>query len=363
MASTPMVQGQAGSELPDAAGSPHKGRVRPQGKNILILTNPSDGTADRVSVALRDRNAWVSRLDTADFPLRCSVNVSYGANVSNRRERRGRNLITRDSGPCVDLDAIDSIWYRRPGPFQVNPVMSAHARRFAAAEAEMAISGMLRNVNAFWMNHPSAIGETRYKLVQLNRAERLKLRIPDTIVTNDPDAAYDFAAAHPEGIIVKTIASPNVLPEDGDHAEPGIIMTSEVKDRSRDAFAAVQHTACLFQELIPKKYDIRVTLVGRKLFPVAIDSQSNQNSVIDWRSVGPALSHEVTDLPEEIESKLLELAHSFNLKYAAIDMVRSVSGEYVFLEINPNGQWEWIEAQTSLPIADTIAATLISQGS
>jgi glutathione synthase/RimK-type ligase-like ATP-grasp enzyme len=332
-------------------------RIRRGGKSILVLTNPWDSTADRVSVALRDRKAWVFRLDTAEIPLQCAIVSKYGSNNPQK------NLIIREYGPCIDLEEIDSIWYRRPGGFRVNPILTGPARRFALGEAEMALSGVLRNTKAFWMNHPSSLGEARYKLVQLAKAERLRLRIPDTVVTNDPDVAHEFATSHPGGVVVKAMAESVVAPVGEESVEPGIIPTSEVKTRDRDAFAAVKHTPCLLQELIPKKYDIRVTIVGKKLFPVAIYSQDDVSSAIDWRLKGPVLPHEEIDLPEDIQAKLLDLANSFNLNYAAIDMIRSVNDEYVFLEVNPNGQWEWIEVLTSLPIADTIAATLISQGS
>jgi glutathione synthase/RimK-type ligase-like ATP-grasp enzyme len=280
--------------------------------------------------------------------------------LSYRGEHR-ESLIMRERGPSIDLAAIDSIWYRRPGPFSVNPMLSPQARHFALAEAEMALNGMLRNADVFWMNHPAAINEARYKPVQLDRAGRAGLRIPDTIITNDPDAAYDFAVSHPKGVIVKVLDNPHVRPVPGDQVAEGVILTTKVNACDRSAFTAVQHTACLLQELIPKKYDIRVVIAGTEVFAVAIYSQAHPCSVVDWRAMGTALRHEVIELPEWLRDTLLELVHSLGLAYAAIDLVKAEDDSYVFLEINPNGQWEWLEVLTSSPIADAIAATLTSR--
>lgn len=327
---------------------------RPKGPCVLILTNQWDSTSDRVAVALRNHRAWVFRFDTADFPVRFSVDFRLNADNYVNRVVHGYG-----PQPFVDLDAIDSIWYGRPGYFRVDAALGPQAGRFAMSEADMAMSGILRNADAFWMNHPAAISEAQYKPVQLQRAAKIGLRIPDTIVTNDPDAAYDFAQEHPGGIVVKTLSRSHILPADGEAGAPGIIYTSTVTSRSRSDFQSVRVTPCLLQELIPKQYDVRVTLVGKQLFSVAIESQADPRSRIDWRTLGAGLQHKLIDLPAPVGSKLLELARSFKLNYAAIDLVKSDDGEFVFLEVNSNGEWEWLEVLTGAPIADTIADALV----
>ncbi|MNZ28723.1 hypothetical protein D3C78_459550 [compost metagenome] len=47
-----------------------------------------------------------------------------------------------------------------------------------------------------------------------------------------------------------------------------------------------------------------------------------------------------------------------NLRYGAIDFVCDPQGNLWFLEINPNGQWAWIENLTGYPIAEAIVDEL-----
>jgi glutathione synthase/RimK-type ligase-like ATP-grasp enzyme len=117
--------------------------------------------------------------------------------------------------------------------------------------------------------------------------------------------------------------------------------------------------ATIYQEFLPKAYDIRVTIVGRKLFAVSIDSQSDPSAVIDWRKTeNPLLPHAPIELPAPLQRSLMELMSRLSLAYGAIDLVLTPDGRYIFLEINPNGQWLWIDEMLSLGISHSIAERL-----
>ncbi len=115
----------------------------------------------------------------------------------------------------------------------------------------------------------------------------------------------------------------------------------------------------MVQEYVPKDVELRVTIVGRKVFACAIHSQDSELTKHDWRKYDFGnVRHELCTLPGEVEQNLIALLRFWNLSYGAIDLVRTPDGRYVFLEINPNGQWGWIEELTGAPIAETIAETL-----
>lgn len=100
--------------------------------------------------------------------------------------------------------------------------------------------------------------------------------------------------------------------------------------------------------------------MGNDIFTAAIDSQSLNHTKIDWRRDGINLPHTIYRLPDEVANKCLELTHQFKLNFGAIDMIVTPDNEYVFLEINPNGQWAWIEEMTGLPIAQAMITLLTS---
>jgi glutathione synthase/RimK-type ligase-like ATP-grasp enzyme len=118
----------------------------------------------------------------------------------------------------------------------------------------------------------------------------------------------------------------------------------------------------IFQEYIEKKLELRITVIGDKVFPCAIYSQDSSNvaNKTDWRHDPYASRHEAYPLPKEIEEKCVKLIQNLGLKYGAIDMIVTPDDEYIFLETNANGAWLWIQDLTGMPIAEAFADLLIS---
>jgi hypothetical protein len=121
----------------------------------------------------------------------------------------------------------------------------------------------------------------------------------------------------------------------------------------------IELTAHLFQEWIPKKYDVRLTVAGDRFFAVAIHTSSNQ-AHIDWRSDYDALSYDSIETPEHMRYSISAILERFDLPFGAFDFTVTTDGEWVMLELNPNGQWGWIEDHTDLPITSAMADLLTS---
>jgi glutathione synthase/RimK-type ligase-like ATP-grasp enzyme len=119
----------------------------------------------------------------------------------------------------------------------------------------------------------------------------------------------------------------------------------------------------IFQELIPKALELRVTIVGNQVFSAAVDSQKSDVSQFDWREDGDGLINdwEPYALPQSIQRKLLALMDSLGLDYGAIDLILTPDGRYVFLEINPAGEFFWLEMQPGLAISGAVADVLVGR--
>ena len=111
----------------------------------------------------------------------------------------------------------------------------------------------------------------------------------------------------------------------------------------------------LLQEEIEKEADVRVTIVGKNVFSAMLSQEGKE---IDWRAHNSGAKWNSFQLPEIIEKMCIKLCEKLKLEFAAIDLVKSVSGDFFFLELNPNGQWVWIEEETGSPISDTIVQHL-----
>lgn len=311
-------------------------------RTVLVLTNETDTTADLVVLELTERGVPVFRFDTADFPADVMVAAHSGEGWSGTLRLGER---------AVDLGRVGSAYYRRPGEFVLPDTMAPAARRFAAAQSRAGLLGVLASLECLWVNHPGRNGDANYKPWQLSVAQRAGLRPPRTLITNDPVAARRFAADADGPVIYKTLAG-GVIDDDG---VPKGMPTSIVDlDRLDESIVLCAHQ---FQEWVDKHHEVRLTVVGDDFFAAEIHAGSDAAHV-DWRNDYASLSYEIADVPDEVRRGVVELMRSFGLVFGALDFVVTPAGEWRFLEINPNGQWGWIQACTGLPISTALAGLL-----
>jgi glutathione synthase/RimK-type ligase-like ATP-grasp enzyme len=193
------------------------------------------------------------------------------------------------------------------------------------------------------------------KIYQLSVARSLGLRIPDTLVSNNPSEVRPFFDEHGAEVIAKPLRLGYF--DYGDR-QTGVF-TNRVEPSHLEDGLAIRLAPVIYQPLIPKLSDVRVTVVGRQLFAVAIDSQSDPAASVDWRRTdNEDLPHSSHALPPRLEELCLAYVSALGLHYGAIDLVLTPDGEYVFLEINPNGQWVWMEEKLGLPISGAVASWL-----
>ena len=115
-----------------------------------------------------------------------------------------------------------------------------------------------------------------------------------------------------------------------------------------------------FQEQIQENVRHQSNCSGRQgVFAAEIMSQAHPSSATDWRATeNPELEHRVHILPPQQRQLCLELVKHLGLAFGAIDLAVTTNGMYKFFEINPNGEWLWLECMLGFPIAETIAQWL-----
>jgi glutathione synthase/RimK-type ligase-like ATP-grasp enzyme len=144
-----------------------------------------------------------------------------------------------------------------------------------------------------------------------------------------------------------------------DAASP-FVYTSRVREADLASAEALRHSPMVFQELIPKAYELRVAFVAGETFPAALDASGTSRGQTDWRRVAPEECHwRKAQLPSEVASGLSVLMTELGLVFGAVDLSCTPAGEYVFLEVNPGGEWGMLERDLGLPISEAIAAALL----
>lgn len=323
-------------------------------KVILVLTNSEDGEhSDVVIGRLLERGEDVFRFDTDRFS-RGEITISFTPSSD------GGDCLICDGKRMISSGDVKSAWYRRPNHFAL-PLRDLVQKAYAESEIRVFLDAawhMLEKRDIFFLSKPTAIEMARQKPLQLNLAKRYGMRIPRTIITNDPNRVRQFERLCPNGMIFKAVHHEFLNYGEKSYNVPTTLVTPQLFEK----IDLVRRSPAIFQEFIQKAYELRVTIVGQSVFPVKIDSQGNPLTVVDWRNplCIDKLDYSATEIEPRIRSFCFEILGAFGLQFGAFDFIVGKDGEVYFLEVNPNGQWYWLEDMAGVLISDAIADMLIS---
>ncbi len=305
---------------------------------IVVISYPEDPHASRVIGLLEEGQHEVLLLTLSDLPGRATLTIDYEDPVAPRLEYRLE-------GRPIDLGALRSVWWRRPQVPDPSSVTDFDARMFTTNEWNEALNGLWQLIDAPWMNPPHRDEVAGRKAHQLRVAAEVGLRVPRTLITSDPDRARAFIESHGIGrTIFKTFSATHAVWRE----------TRLVREGELESLDAVRLAPVIFQEFIPAEADLRITVVGNRIFPAAIDARGTDYEVDFRMSLGQARTA-AAELPQAIADRLRTLMRRLGLVYGAIDMRRTPDGEYVFLEVNTAGEFLFVEERTEQQISRAIA--------
>ena len=349
--------------------------------------------------ALRDRDAEVVVLDSSAFPDGAPLSLSYG---------RG-DLCACWAG--VATDDITAVWQCLVVGATL-PTMAPGMRETCVAAAELAVVGLLDSLHVFQLDPFAAKARADNKPHQLRVAQRLGLDIPETLISNDPDAVRAFARRH-GALVMKMLAQPASTGPATDEAD--VMFTTAMSPADLEHLDGLDLCPMIFQERIPNQRDVRVTIVGHRIFAAALDASARRDDAgegdaderihderihderiagpssatpssatpgsapapssalapssapapvdLDWRRESYALDRAPTwapyQLPAELTARLFALLDHFGLNYGAADFVVRPDGHHVFLELNASGAFAFLGPELTRAIADAIADTLL----
>jgi glutathione synthase/RimK-type ligase-like ATP-grasp enzyme len=317
---------------------------------LLFLDQTEDIHADWVEAECDLRGVPYVRFRTETFPIETQLSIHI-----DNGEIDG---LIRMPERQVPISEITGVWYRRPGELTFDPALDETYSRFAEMEATEALDGLYRALwDRRWVSPPHALTAANHKIFQLRFARQLGLQTVPTLVTNDPAQAQTFFHAVGGAMIYKPMRQVAIAYSDG--AAYGIYTNLITQENLDEHLETIQYIPCLFQQLIPKKHELRINVIGDRVWSTAIYTQEGGENLVDWRPQTEQFRHEPYLLPSALEAKCLELTHRLGLRMSNIDMVVTPDGDYVFLEINPNGQWAWVEDMTGLPLATALVDELL----
>lgn len=309
---------------------------------IVVISHEADVHARRVIERLAGWGRPTFLFDLADFPNAATLSIDY------RDPGAPRAVVDHADRGIVDLTAASAVWWRRPQFVDLAAVTDPDARGFTYGEWHEALNGLNLLLTCPWMNPPQQDEAASRKAHQLTVAHSLGLRVPDTLMTSDPASARSFVERHGLGrTIYKIFSATNQV-----WRETRLVQAGDLA-----SFEALRLAPVIFQEYVPAVADIRVTIVGDEMFPMAIDSRGTSYE-IDFRVSLAEARTSACELPSDIVAALRLLMKRFGIVYGGVDLRLTPEGEYVFLEINPAGEFLFAEHGTGLPITDAVAGWL-----
>jgi len=305
---------------------------------ILVISYPGEEHTADVIQRLERAGREVVQVDLADFPARSGLAMSWQPSA------KPAYVVTGPHGP-IDLMNARVAWWRRVRSYTIDQtIVSPSMRAFAESETAQAIGGLLDALPCAWVNPRAADDAAHRKPFQWAVAQEVGLSLPRTLVTNRPEAAREFIDRVGVGktIFKAFLASQEAWRE-----------TRLVERADLERLDLVRLAPVIFQEYI-EGVDLRVTVVGQQVFAAEIDARQTRYPVDMRMVIGESIVQPV-ELPAQVHSAILTLQRRLDLRYGAIDLRRTPNGEYVFFEVNPAGQWLFVELRTGLPISQAVA--------
>lgn len=323
-------------------------------QKVLIITHTQDNDCiENVTNRIIENGGEVIRFDVDKYPLELSLSTVFENN-------EWKTILTEEEKKFY-LHDVSAVWFRRS--YNLGGGLDAVLeKKFLAptlGEIRQTFYGMIDSLRCYHLGRLSQYRRMDSKEDQLKIAFQLGLLVPETCITNDPDIAKAFVLKQKNGAIAKMQSGFAIL----ENGEEEVVFTNVITHENLEDIASLTYCPMQFQQMIEKNKELRITIVGNKIFSYEIDSQKLDNSKIDWRKEGIELIEDWTphQLPQEIEEKLLKILDYYNADYGAIDLILDPKGNYYFLEINAAGEFFWIDKLCENAISKQIADVLCNK--
>ncbi|WP_240510246.1 MvdC/MvdD family ATP grasp protein [Virgibacillus profundi] len=296
---------------------------------ILIITNSMDLTVDSI-IHRFSNTVCFFRLNTDKFN-------DYEIKVSNE-DTIITNIISNVS---ININDCYGVYYRKITLPDLRE-FDIKYRNLMYKEMMTIIEGIAENAGKVALTRPSILKKADNKIVQIHVAKEVGFTIPPSLLTNSNISAQKFVETQ-NSSIVKPISVGRI----NTSQTVNFIQTNIVKDTGN--VKGLEFSPAYFQSYVQKDYEVRLTIVYGECYGVKIESSNK----VDWRKSDATIRYSKIRVPIDIEEKCNEMMKKLNIHFAAFDFIVN-DQEYIFLELNANGQWQWLEEKLNLGISDKI---------
>jgi len=318
------------------------------GKVVLVISNTQDAHVDIIGKKIEERGIQWIRWDTDSILKR---KLGYGLEAGDFLREASFEIASRG---ILKENPDLSIWYRRPTPPVFSAEVEPHVKDYILREFDGWLSNMCLSIPGFWVSPYSSLQQSRSKLHQILAASKVGLLTPETLVTDRSDLAKEFWDRCKGRVVAKAFSVQNV--EKGE--ELLIINTKRVGEQD---LPELVRFPCMLQREIKTIHELRVVVIGRRVFSFGIRSKI-ETADADLRLAGfQNLEHFEASLSQSSEKALTCLLDYYGLSFCSADFLVTSGGEEFFVDLNPNGQWLWLEYVTGVSLSEHFV-TMLEEG-
>jgi hypothetical protein len=323
-------------------------------KKVLIITHSKDNSCvETVAAAIAKEGGEAIRFDVDLYP----ADSRLTSNFINGKEE----IWYEKDGQTYPLHECTSLWFRRfydVGRTLI-PQLEEEYLPAALEESKRTLSGMMEGFSGFRLGTTSQYRRLDSREEQIKLAASVGITVPDTCISNSSEQVKEFIRSHPQGVIAKMQSSFAVYREGVEH----VVFTNKITEEDLGDLDSLAYTPMMFQEQIQKQLELRITIIGKKIFSHAIDSQKSERAQVDWRKDGAAMVKDwvAYPLPADLEVKLQQFMDIYGANYGAIDFILSPDGQYYFLEINAAGEFFWLDVLCDYEMSAHFAKVLLDK--
>lgn len=238
---------------------------------------------------------------------------------------------------------IDSIYYRKP-MFPDLSEFSPEYRIMIERDILSIVEGIVNSFEGKVLTKPYLLRKAENKIYQLMLADKIGFSQPKTLITNHTEKAKQFVDE--KGTVIKPLTTAKIK-FDNQYE----LYTTKIITKISESINLMPIYLQYYQN---KWYEVRITMIREKAFAVKIYAADK----IDWRRQSEKNSYELIDLPADIYEKCTIMLEELDIEFGAFDFI-IYNEDWTFLEVNPNGQWLWLEEELHLDISKQIVLHLI----
>jgi glutathione synthase/RimK-type ligase-like ATP-grasp enzyme len=248
----------------------------------------------------------------------------------------------------IDVSELDLIWWRRintPQEVPADIALTSHID-LINNECRTALAGVVFTAfSGTWISDPAASVRSENKLVQLEAARRAGFKVPRTLISQDPEKIRQFCAALDNQVVVK--------PLKGTHQVP--VLTTMLAEAHLESDTSLSLCPTIYQEYVAGTDHLRVCCFGDKVSATLLKSEE-----LDWRKNLDIPAYSCM-LPDEIESRLRKVLQILGLRMGIFDLKRTNGNEHIWLEVNPQGQFLFVEGLSGTDLTTLFADFLYGE--